>query len=395
MTKYKKNNQKYTTFLNDKLWRSFFIVWSLRNFAFGLVAVFSPIYFYSNGYGLGFIFILLAIQAFFNGLMRLPYARLLSKNKNIKKPFAVGIVLMSLVYGAYAVFIDNKNALFVIAAIDGVIQCMLWSSYHYIFSASQHHKRIGSQVGIMYDGSFVAMVAAIFAGGLIGQKFGLIYNFIIASVLLIVTAIIILNTKINWPHNPHNFKRHKVNFKFIYRDSLAGIANIIDANVVSIIWPLLFVVFSLLNYAQVGFIIALGLVLTSIVNIFFGNKANDIDEAKNQLNIGILATMFLYFIRILSITSSIGAIFMNIAGQILRGSVDVSFSTLFYRRLKHAESKIRYIAEFESYAGYGLALFFVTLWAIQITGESEKLTMVCAFLIAALLMPITKLISNK
>lgn len=388
--------QDYKRFLSDGSWRSFFAVWSLRNFAFGLIAVFSPIYFYANGYGLGFIFIFLAVQAFFNGLMRMPYAYILSKRRNIKIPFAVSLLLMSLVYAGYALFIDDKRALIFIAAFDGILQCMLWTSYHYIFSAEQHHKRVGSQIGVMYDGSYVSVALAILLGGFIGQRYGLIYNFLIAAVVICFASLLILRTKIVWPHKSHNFKRHKVNFKNLWKDGLAGTANIIDANIVAVIWPLLFVVFGLLNYFQVGLVIAVGLLSTILINLVFGKFADDIDDAKKQLDIGIMATIFIYLIRITSIASSFGAIFINILGQIFRGAVDVSFGVLFYRKLKRADSKIRYLAEYETITGYGLALFFATLWLIHSLGGSDKITMISAFLIAASVLPLARLIrTNK
>lgn len=395
MPKKIKIKNKYSKFINDKMWRSFFIAWNLRSFAFGLMAVFTPIYFYANGYGLNFIFIVLAISALFNGLMRLPYAYLLSKRKNIKPPFAISIVLQAMVYVAYALLIDSKTALYFIAALDGILQCTLWSSYHYIFSASQHHKNVGSQIGLMYNGGFLTAIIAIVVGGIVGQKFGLVYNFFIASAVLLIAVIQVLKTKISWPHNNHNFKKHKINYKYVFKDAVAGTANIVDANVVAIIWPLLFIVFGLLNYAQVGLVIATGMALTIIANIFYGKYANDIDYAKKQLDIGIMSTMFIYFIRITAIASAVGAVFINILGQVIRGSVDVSFSVLFYRRLKHANSKIRYIAEYESITGYGLAMFYTVLWLIHLLGGSDKLTLIWAFLIAALTIPLARLIGSK
>lgn len=384
----------YKLFLTDRLWRSFFTAWSMRNFAFGMIAVFSPIYFYQKGYGLGFVFAFLGIQAFFNGLMRLPYAHFLSKRKkSIKGPFAFSMLLLGLLYGMYAVFIDNKSALLAIGALDGMMQCALWSSYHYVFSAAQHHKHVGSQVGIMYDGSYISAIVAIALGGFIGQHFGLAYNFIVAAIVLLVASVLIMRSKIAWPHRSRTIKLQHVDIRHIWSDVVAGSGNIIDASIVAIIWPLLFIVLNALNYAQVGVVVAAGLGAALFMNLIFGKIADDVDRARALLDISILGTMLTYMIRVISIGSTVGMIALNIVAQIMRGAVDVSFSVLFYRRIKKADNKIRYIATYESITGYVLAGFFAILWAVHQMGASDKLTLIVAFMIAAAAMPLARLIA--
>lgn len=384
----------YKLFLTDRMWRSFFTAWSLRNFAFGMIAVFSPIYFYVKGYGLGFICLFLAIQAFANGLMRLPYANFLSRRKkDVRVPFAVSMLLLGLVYSAYAYFIDDKTILLFIAAIDGILQCALWSSYHYVFSAAQHHKHIGSQVGVMYDGSYISAIIAIALGGFIGQHYGLIYNFLIGAVVLAIAAVLVLKSKIAWPHRSRLIKQQHVNFRHVWRDALAGSSNIIDASIVAVIWPLLFVVLSFLNFAQVGLVVAAGLTASLFANLIFGRIADDVDRARVLLDFGIVGTMLVYMLRVISIASSFGLIILNMVAQVVRGSVDVSYSVLFYRRLKKADSKIRYIATYESITGYALAAFFGILWFIQYLGVSDKLTLIIAFMIAASVAPLIRLIA--
>jgi MFS family permease len=376
------------------MWRSFFSAWSLRNFAFGMIAVFSPIYFYTKGYGLGFIFIFLAVQAFTNGFMRLPYAYFLSRRKkDVRIPFAVSMLALGFVYGAYALFIDNKHALLVIAAIDGILQCALWSSYHYVFSAAQHHKHIGSQVGVMYDGSYLSAIIAIALGGLIGQHFGLVYNFLVGAVVLAIAAFFILRAKISWPHRTRAIKQQHVDYRHIWRDIVAGSSNVIDASIVAVVWPLLFVVFSLLSYVQVGFVVAAGLAASLLLALVFGRIADDYDTARTLLDFGVVGTMLSYMLRVISIGSGAGMILLNIFAQVVRGSVDVSYSVLFYRRMKKADSKIRYIATYESVTGYVLAVYFMILWLVHYIGASDKLTLVIAFMIAASVAPLVRLIA--
>lgn len=384
----------YKIFLTDAMWRSFFTAWSLRNFAYGLIAVFSPIYFYSKGYGLGFIFLFLAVQAFANGFMRLPYALFLSKRKtDIRIPFAISMLVLALVYGAYAMFIDHKGLLLIIGAIDGILQCALWSSYHYVFSAAQHHKHIGSQVGVMYDGSYISAIIAIVIGGFIGQHLGLAVNFIVAGCVLVFASLMIIKNPISWPHRSHVIKREKVNFSHIWRDVVAGSGNIIDASIVAIVWPLLFVVFGLLTYSQVGLVVAAGLFSALLFNLIFGKIADDYDRARVVLDVSILGSMLVYMLRIISSISVVSAIVLNIVAQITRGALDVSYSVLFYRRLKKSNNKLKYIAVYESLTGYALAIYFLVLWMVHSSGASDKLTLVIAFMIAAITVPLTRFIA--
>jgi hypothetical protein len=66
--------REYQLLFADKMWRSVLVIWSFRQFAFGLMAVYSPLYFYSVTGNLGFVLLLLAVQSTFNGITRLPYA---------------------------------------------------------------------------------------------------------------------------------------------------------------------------------------------------------------------------------------------------------------------------------------------------------------------------------
>jgi hypothetical protein len=391
----KKILRAYKRFFGESLWRSFFTVWSLRNFAIGLIAVYSPIYFYTVGYGLDFIFLFLAIQAAANGAMRLPYAYVITRTHNIKHSFALSMVLIAFVYAGYALFIDQKSVLLMLAVIDGILQCVLLSCYHYIFNAAQRHKRIGSQVSMMYDGSYMLVIFGIALGGFVGQTIGLAANFLIAAVATAFAAALILKLKITWPHHPKNIKREKVDFKHIWRPSLAGGANIIDAAVVAILWPLSIIVFGLTNFTQLGLLIAGSLLFSILINLIYGGISDDVDRAKILLNSAILGTILANILRIVTFTSALGSIIVLFISQAVRGATDVSFSTLFYRKLNKTRSKIKFISIYESLASAMLALFFLLLWVFVELNLSTKLVLALTFLVAAIVSPLMRYIAQK
>ncbi len=376
------------------MWRSLFTVWSLRQFAFGLIAVYSPIFFYSLGKGMGFIFTFLAIQAFANGLMRLPYALYLSKRRKVKQAFIVSIVLASVIYALYAVFINNNSVLLGLAVADGILQAVLWSSYLYIFGAAQKHRDTGSQISVQYDGTYLSTIIAIAIGGFVAQYYGFIYNFFIATAALAFAAIVLTKMPITWPHHSKQIKYKKFNFKNSWYLSLAGSANAIDTSVVGVLWPLVFVVFGYLSYSHVGYVVALGLFIALFVNLVFGKISDDLDRAIYVLDGGIMATIFAYMLRVAYALSMPGAIVLSVVSQIFRGVVDVSYNVLFFRQLKKAKNKLHFIAEYESNSSYGLSLYFTLLGCLYLLGLSDRQLLIAAFLIAAMIMPLTRLIAQ-
>lgn len=385
--------KNYRQLFFDRMWRSVFLVWSLRQFAFGLMAVYSPIYFFSNGRGLGFVFLILATQTLFNAFTRLPYALYLAKQKNIKKLFASSLLILGLVYLAFVYFINQPQIIILLAAIEGILLAIVNTSYVYLFSASQKKKNIGSQVGLQYDATYISAIIAILLGGFIASTFSLAVNFVVASIALLAASILVVNIKISWPKKAKNIKYKKSNLKNNWPFYVSGISNLVDYSVTAVIWPLTLVVVNYFTYKNIGFIIAAGLFCCLIINLVVGKIADDIDRARFLLDGTILATLLVYLLRIISIISLPGAVALTIFGYIFRGIFDVSYSALFYRKIKKSKNKLFLIAEYEQFSSYGLALFFGLLALIHQLGASDTITLISAPLLASFIIIFARLVS--
>jgi hypothetical protein len=386
---------EYKNIFKDHMWSSFFSAWGLRQFANGLMVVYSPLFFYTNGKGLSFVLAILAVQSFFNAVMRLPVAIAITGIKNIKIIFASATIALGLVYFGYYLFIDNNLAIIVLAGLEGALLAIVNSCFVYIFSATQKRRSVGSQVGLQNDLSYSMAILAIFIGGLIASAFGLGANFILASIFLILASIRLLNMKIVWPHKNKRIKYKQTSFSANWPKYISGGASIIDLTAVTVLWPLTLVVVNYFSYKNIGLLISAGLALSLAVNLLIGRYDDDIDRAKNALKKSILGTLLVYILRIISIYSLIGAILLTIIGIVVRGIFEINYSVIFYNKLKKTKNKILFIAEHESISSYMLTIYFLLLIIVNIIFDSVILTLIASLLIASMAVSIAGLIDTE
>ncbi len=386
---------EYKSIFKDRMWASFFSAWGLRQFANGLMVVYSPIYFYSNGRGLAFVLTILAVQSLFNAIMRLPAATTITRIKNIKIIFAGATLSLGFVYFGYFIFINNNFAILALAAVEGALLAIVNSCFVYIFSATQKRRSLGSQVGLQNDLSYSMAILAIFIGGLLASTVGLGVNFILATIFLVISSIRMLNMKIVWPHKNRRIKYRKTSIAINWPRYLSGGASLIDLTAVAVLWPLTLVVINYFSYKNIGFLISAGLALSLTVNLIIGRYDDDIDRAKNALQKSIIGTLFTYILRIIGIYSLLGAIFLTIIGIVVRGIFEINYSVIFYNQLKKTQNKILFIAEYESISSYILTIFFLILLIINLVSGSAVLTLISSLLIASITVSFANLINAK
>ncbi len=385
--------REYQLLFADKMWRSVLVIWSFRQFAFGLMAVYSPLYFYSVTGNLGFVLLLLAVQSTFNGITRLPYALSITRRRNVRPFFALSLLLLGLVYVGFVAFNEYPLVVIALAAVEGVLLAIVTSSYVYLFSASQKKRDIGTQVGLQYDASSLSAITAILIGGLIAGFFGLQYNFLLAAIFLAFASILVLRLKVTWPKHAKNIKYKKISLKTHWPVYVSGVANMVDYAITAVVWPLTLVVINYFTYKNIGLVLALGLTLSLVINLIIGKLSDDIDRARLVLDGAIAGTLLVYILRLISIFSLPGAFLLTIVGIITRGLFEVSYSVLFYRQIKKSSNKMLFIAEFESFSSFGLATFLLALAFIHYLGVNDTLTLFSAMLIGSFIIILARLIS--
>ncbi len=386
---------EYKHIFNDQMWFTFFSSWGLRQFANGLMVVYSPIFFYANGRGLSFVLTVLAVQALANALMRLPAAIAITGIKDIKIIFASSMLALGLVYAGYYLFIDNNFIVIGLAALEGALLAVVNSCFVYIFSATQKRRSIGSQVSLQNDLSYSMAILAIFIGGLIASTIGVGFNMILATVFLVASSLRILKMKIVWPHKNKRIKYKPTSFSYNWPKYLSGGASLIDLTAVTVLWPLTLLAVNYFSYQNIGFLISAGLFISLVVNLLIGRYDDDIDRAKFALEKSILGTLLVYILRIISIYSVAGAVVLTIIGIVARGVFEINYSVIFYNQLKKTKNKILFIAEYESISSYILTIFFACLLFINISFGNVVLTLVCALLIASVSVSLARLIAAK
>lgn len=384
---------EYKYLFKDRMWSSLFSAWGLRQFANGLMVVYSPIFFYANGRGLSFVLTVLAIQSLSNGIMRLPAAIALTGIKNVKILFAGAMLSLGLIYSGYYFFIENNSLILILAAIEGAMLAIVNSCFVYIFSAAQKRRSVGSQVSLQNDLSYSMAILAIFIGGLIASTVGIGANMIIAAFFLVASSMKILKMKIIWPHKNKRIKYKPTSLAFNWPKYLSGGASLIDLTAVTVLWPLTLVVVNYFSYQNIGFLISAGLIISLGINLLIGRYDDDIDRAKFALEKSILGILFVYIMRIISIYSLVGAVILTLIGIITRGIFEINYSVIFYNQLKKTANKILFIAEYESISSYLLTLYFLLLIFINVSCGSVVLTLICALLIASVTVSAAKLIT--
>lgn len=325
----------------------------LRNFALSLISLFIPLYLYHEmGYTLEqtlyfFIFyaVVLAITnplaAKFCSRYGVKHAVLLSV------PFYLTFVLLLYLLSYFNI------PLFIPGFFLGLAIAFYWMGLHNIFYHASHRKHRGEEMGKRTALSILATMFGPLVGGVLIKFVGFWIVFILASVFLLISALVLFLSKEE--HVKYQFSLRSIVDKEHWKYSLFFISRGSRVMAEGVIWPL-FIFVILKDYFTLGL---MGFFLSGISAfiIFFVGQYSDKYYTKSKILHFITGFESLaWFLR--SLVQTTGHIFaVVIFGAITQGVREAPMSALEYDRAKG--NSVAYFVNREIFICLGRILLLV------------------------------------
>lgn len=285
----------------------------LKKFAQGLIGVFIPIYLLKSGYSVQSVFLyftlLFGSSVFFNIISAELTARF-----GPKHVMRIGFFLQFIT----ALLLSNFDVLplpiLLVSLVHSASAAFYWLPYHVYFSKIKRSIKSGQQVSLLQTTEKIGSMIGPVLGGVLATFFGgeaLFY----AAAFILAGAIIVLMIS----PEPSDTKQ-KLNYKnlFSFKDwrTMVSISAFMTEEAIAVlIWPLFLatVIFTSDNYLQIGSIISVATVLSTLVAVPLGKLLDRLKGSK-IMTIGTTLNAILYFPR-LFVTGYGGALLVTVLSE--------------------------------------------------------------------------------
>lgn len=333
-----------------------YISLTLRTFGLSLIAIFIPIYLYSLGFSLRSIFLFYIMtnlfQVFGDFFAGKAIGRFGAKHVMILSyPVLLIHLLMLVTLASY------HWPLWVVAFFGAISLNLFWPAYHDDFSKARDTKTTGKEVSRMFILFELFGALGPIIGGVVAQVFGVKYGIIAAIIITMAAAVPLLGRKEITKKRPLDIKKFSVREN--YKDMIAYGGISMEGVAISIVWPLLlFLVIG--NYARIGSVATISILITIALSIFIG-KAVDKYKKENVLRVSSVVNFFTSTSRIL-VTSLNSAYIIGVASSLSHIILWVPFFSQYYL---HADKNPRteYVVEMEMSVDVARMLALIVLLA--------------------------------
>ncbi|MBU0598237.1 MFS transporter, partial [Patescibacteria group bacterium] len=275
--------------------KDLYISVGLKDFALAAVTIFEPIFLFTLGYNLKDIaFYYLIIYGVY--FLLLPFFGGLVGRIGLERSIFFSQFILIL-YFILLFSISNYEVLFYIAPLVAAIyKALYWPAYHTDFVIFSKDKQRGREVGGLETLSMIVYIIGPLVGGAVLEwaNFGVL--FIGVSILFILSSLPLLKIKeihgrmvySYWQSFRHFLdKQHRRNFL-----AYLGFG---EELIVLTMWPI-FIFMVVGDYLEIGALVAMATLVTSIVVLFLG-KAADKYKRENILRAGTLIYFITWFFR--------------------------------------------------------------------------------------------------
>lgn len=367
-------------YLNHALKRELnelYIATLIHGLAAGMLALFTPLYFYREGWSIQHIVLWFALSyAIF--FLTAPLGAKLTGLLGHEKTMACAVPI-ALIYYTFLLKIPMQPAFFWISAmILGLLQSLHWIAYHAEFAAAGDKTSMGEEVGFLRVLTSIIGIMAPAVGGYIIATFGFQTIFIVGGTLITLSIIPMLITKQTWTPTHIGYKNILPLFKTntLRRDMIGHIATGEEV-AAQAIWPIwLFLVIP--SYADVGMLTTITIFFTFALMLWIGKLANHKNKARLiKRSAGGLA--FAWIARMFALTP-LSVFFADSLYQIAGRTLSIPYAALSYTRTQHKK-----IIEYTTFWMMSLSLgkVLAALLIVGILALTDNL--VYTFLISALL----------
>ena len=353
----------YLFFFLKKESDRFFISVAIRAFAFGMIAIYIPIYIYEyfNSLSLSFLFFagiygLHGILVPFGGKAMMKFG--IKKTMLLSYPFFLGFYI--------CLFFFDKSIFFVPLSIIlyGLGMVLFWPAYHISFIQVSETKKIGKEVGKLNFVVALPGILAPFIGGVIISFFGFATLFVAVLCVLISSAIpLFLSRDIHQHYSDTYLGVYKRIFKKQNRYyNLAFISQGLETLINIRVWPL-FLIISSIGYLAVGSITTISLAVSLLFTLYMGRITDRVSKTK-LLAIGSVLTSGAWIGKFFVIGSA-SAFLAQSFYRFARTSAEIPMQSLVYEKAKNKGEELdEFIIYRDMVIGISRCFFLIILASI-------------------------------
>lgn len=360
-----------------------YISFSLHAFSMGLVGIFVPIYLFSLNYSLTTIALFFIIFSL-TKLVVFPLGSYLVTQLGPKHIIMGSYLLMFLYILLLYLLPNHPQALFPSSIMSGIAAGLFWVARHIDMASVISSKTPTSQFSKLLIFIAIAQAFAPLIGGIIATTYGIEYTLLGTAIGLLLAMYPLKKTL--EPVIPQNAQL-KLFKTAPLRHLIANSAMNAQSNVALYIWPLY--IFLVVNtYQNVGIIASASLVIVVVLLHALGVLG---DHGKNTqlLNLGSNLRSGVHLGRTLT-QSFVAVLGVNILGDITDTLTSVPYTIHFYENARKY-GIAAYLMDLEMIGSLGASMLWIILFlAASLT--DQKSALIITFILAALLMPLLRLI---
>lgn len=363
-----------------------YISMTLKTFAFSMIGVFVPIYFYQLGFNLQTI----ALYFFMYFIFRTPFNYLageLTARYGPKHVMSYAYVL-TLVYLGMLLTIEYFDwPLWAVALSAAISVSFFFIGYHVDFSRIQVSKAVGSELSHIYLLQKVASAIGPLLGGLLAMIFGM-HVVIGVSIVFILLAILPLMMTREPMRVRGNMSFKELPIRKEFRNIVAFGAVGIGRQMALSLWPLYIAVFIFSEniYGMVGFVTSISVVASILMAKMIGSL---IDNHKGTALVQY-STIFLTVIHSLRamVGTLAGVVGLNIVSEFSETGVLLPLMKGMYARADNVKDRIAYVVLMETSIVAIRAVFWLFV-ATLLANIDQQLAFKSTFILVALITPLT------
>ena len=335
--------------LNKEL-SEMYITSIIRSFAFSLIGVFVPAYLLELNYPINDVFCFYIYWAVCV-LVLVCFVPKIYTKIGIKHAILLSMPIF-IVYFLMLYSLETYSwNLFFLALVCALANAIYWPAFHINFIRSSDKKHRGEELGMMNVFSYIAMIFAPLAGGLIITYLGFKILFGFVTLLLLVAPIPLFFTKENYPKVKFSLgyifhKSHLRNFSVFFVEGII-------LGTEGIIWAV-FIFLVLKSFISLGLLTTLLILFTTFMTFILG-RMSDVMSKRKIMKVGIFSSSIVWFFRTLA-SSFLHFTILNSLFGIAFTFLKVPYMALFYNKASG-----KYPAEFVVFREVALSLGRITI----------------------------------
>ncbi|HVF69003.1 MAG TPA: MFS transporter [Xanthomonadales bacterium] len=360
-----------------------YISLSLQAFASGLVGIFVPIYLYNLGFSISSLAMFFIVTILTN-IILYPLTAKAVGWYGPKHIIAISYILMFFYVIMLYLLPTNPQALYPAAIMGGIASVMFWMARHIDFATVISARSTTSKFSTLLIFLTIVQALAPLIGGVIATNYGIQYGFLGTCIGLLFAIYPLIKT-------PEPVVPRKTEIKIFQtapiRHMIANFAINAQGTVAAFQWPL-FIFLVVKTYQDVGVVSSASLIIVVVLLHFMG-KMDDHGQKSKMLKVGSNFRSLVHISRTF-VQSFSAALGINLLGDITDTLVSVPYAARFYGGARRYDIPA-YLVDMEIAGGFGKIAPWIILIGMN-TFLNLQTALIATFLMAALLMPLLRLI---